>query len=179
MRHAAPAIVLITHDPAEAFALADRVVVIEGGRIVQAGTPAEIFESPATEFVASFTGAEFMLNGVVSRAEEGTMTVRLESGASLEVAGSAEPGARVRVGYRPEDVVVGRPESPSTSARNRFATTIARLHPRGGLVRLGLESDSLSLEAVITRHAMEELGLQVGTRVVAQVKATALHVFPA
>ncbi|NIR43834.1 MAG: ABC transporter ATP-binding protein [Gemmatimonadetes bacterium] len=179
VRHAAPAIVLVTHDPGEAFALADRVVVMEGGRIVQAGTPAEIFESPATEFVASFTGAEFMLNGTVSKVDEGTMTVRLESGASLEAAGSAEPGARVRVGYRPEDVVVSLPQSSSTSARNRFDTTVAHLHPRGGLVRLRLEADSLSLEAVITRHAMEELGLQVGTSVVAQVKATALHVFPA
>ncbi|MGD2152488.1 MAG: ABC transporter ATP-binding protein [Gemmatimonadales bacterium] len=178
VRHAAPAIVLITHDPGEAFALADRVAVMEEGRIVQTGTPGDIFEAPATEFVASFTGAEFMLNGVVETAEEGTMMVRLDSGQLLEAAGACEAGAAVRVGYRPEDVVIAPPASPATSARNRFDATLARLHPQGGLVRLRLESDGLGLEAVITRHSLEELGLEVGAPVVAQIKVTALHVFP-
>ncbi len=178
VRRAAPAMVLITHDPGEAFALADRVAVMEGGRIVQQGTPEEIFETPATEFIASFTGAEFLLSGRVESVEEGTMIVRLDSGEAVEVAGAGAVGARVRVGYRPEDVIIGPPSSQATSARNRFAATVARSHPRGGLVRLRLESDGLLLEAVITRHALEELGLRVGTSVVAQIKATAFHVFP-
>ncbi|HSG81394.1 MAG TPA: ABC transporter ATP-binding protein [Gemmatimonadota bacterium] len=178
VRQAAPAIVLITHDPGEAFALADRVVVIEGGRIVQAGTPAEIFESPATEFVASFTGAEFMLSGVIEQVEEGTLIVRLDSGESLEAAGRGEVGARVRVAYRPEDVVIGPPATSTTSARNRFDLRIARAHPQGGLVRLRLEAKTLRLEAVVTRHAVEELSLEIGVPVVGQIKATALHVFP-
>jgi tungstate transport system ATP-binding protein len=178
VRHAAPAIVLITHDPGEAFALADRVAVMEEGRIVQTGTPADIFEAPATEFVASFTGAEFMLNGVVESAEEGTMMVRLDSGQLLEATGACQAGAAVRVGYRPEDVVIAPPASPATSARNRFDAKLTRLHPQGGLVRVRLESDGLSLEAVITRHSLEDLGLEVGTQVVAQIKVTAFHVFP-
>jgi molybdopterin-binding protein len=178
VRDAAPAIVLITHDPGEAFALADRVAVIEGGRIVQTGTPADIFEAPATEFVASFTGAEFMLDGVVHEVEEDTLIVRLDSGELLEVAGHANPGAPVRVAYRPEDVIIGPPESSTTSARNRFNVCVTRLHPQGGLVRLRLESDGLSIEVVITRHSMEEFGLKEGVPVVAQIKATALHVFP-
>jgi molybdopterin-binding protein len=177
VRRAAPAIVLITHDPGEAFALADRVAVMEGGHIVQTGAPADIFEAPATEFVASFTGAEFMLSGEVQEVEEGTMMVRLDSGELLEVAGAEEVGARVRVAYRPEDIVLGPESLPATSARNRFAAKIARLYPQGGLVRLRLESDGLNLEVVITRHAQEELNLEVGSTVVAQVKATALHVF--
>ncbi|MGD2217227.1 MAG: ABC transporter ATP-binding protein [Gemmatimonadales bacterium] len=178
VRHAAPAIVLITHDPGEAFALADRVAVMEEGRIVQTGTPGDIFEAPATEFVASFTGAEFMLNGIVETVEEDTMMVRLASGQLLEAAGACEPGTAVRVGYRPEDVVIAPPAAPATSARNRFDAKLARLHPQGGLVRLRLESDGLSLEALITRHSLEDLGLEIGTPVVAQIKVTALHVFP-
>jgi len=178
VHHTAPAIVLITHDPGEAFALADRVVVIEGGRIAQTGTPAEIFEAPATEFVASFTGAEFMLSGTLEEAEEGTVIVRLDSGHALECAGCGEAGRRVRVAYRPEDVVLAPPGSPSTSARNRFDAKVARLHPQGGLVRLRLESDGLSLAALITRHSLDDLGLELGTPVVAQVKAAAFHVFP-
>ena len=176
--HTAPAIVLITHDPGEAFALADRLVVIEGGRIVQTGTPAEIFEAPATEFVASFTGAEFMLSGRLEEAEEGTVVIRLDSGHALECAGCGEAGRRVRVAYRPEDVALAPPGSPATSARNRFDAKVARLRPQGGLVRLRLESDGLSLEAVVTRHSLEDLGLELGTPVVAQIKAAAFHVFP-
>ncbi|UCC73872.1 MAG: ABC transporter ATP-binding protein [Gemmatimonadota bacterium] len=178
VRHAAPAIVLITHDPGEAFALADRVAVMEGGRIVQAGTPADIFEAPATEFVASFTGAEFMLSGRVETVEEDTMMVRLDSGHMLEIAGHGEAGAPVRVAYRPEDVLIAPPDSPATSARNRFAAKLTRLHPQGGLVRLRLGSDDLNIEALITRHALEDLGFELGTPVVVQIKATALHVFP-
>ena len=178
LRRAPMAIVLITHDPGEAFALADRVAVIEGGRIIQTGSPGDVFEAPATEFVASFTGAEFMLNGEVETTGQGTVIVRLDSGQLLEVAGEVEAGTRVRVGYRPEDVVIGPPESSTTSARNRFAAKLARLNPQGGLVRLRLESDGLSLEALITRHSFEELNLHVGTTVVAQIKATAFHIFP-
>jgi molybdopterin-binding protein len=175
---AASAIVLITHDPGEAFALADRLAVLEGGRFVQTGTPADVFEAPATEFVASFTGAEFMLNGRVEEVEYDTVIVRLDSGQPLEVVGEYEAGTRVRVAYRPEDVVIGPPDSSTTSARNRIAATVARIHPQGGLVRLRLESDGLSLEVVITRHSLEKLDLRVGTAVVAQVKATAFHIFP-
>jgi len=178
VRQAAPAIVLITHDPGEAFALADRVAVIEDGRIVQEGTPPDIFEAPATQFVASFTGAEFMLDGEVTEAREATLMVRLDSGQALEAAGQGEVGGRVRVAYRPEDVIIGLPSSSTTSARNRFAGKVARLHPQGGLVRTRLEIDGLNLEVLITRHALEELGLAVGVPVVAQMKATALHVFP-
>lgn len=177
LRHAAPAIVLITHDPGEAFALADRVVVMEDGRVIQEGSPEALFESPATEFVASFTGAELMLNGVVEVEEEGTVAVRLDSGQLLAVAGDLRVGQRVRVAYRPEDVIVGPPDSPATSARNRFRARVARLHPSGGLVRVRLETGPSTLEAVITRAAREELGLTEGSAVVAQIKATALHAF--
>ena len=168
------------HDAAEAFALANRVAVFEEGRIVQTGTPAEIFESPATEFVASFTGAEFLLSGEIAETGDGTVMVRLDTGQRVEVQGSGDAGLRVKVAYRPEDVVVVPAESSSqqTSARNRYPARVAHLNPSGGLVRLRLEADGLQLEAMITRHALEELRLEVGSRVVAQIKATALHTFP-
>jgi ABC-type sulfate/molybdate transport systems ATPase subunit len=68
MRERAGSAVLITHDPGDAFDLADRVAVMEGGRIVQVGTPHDLTTDPATPFVAAFTGAELLLDGVVESA---------------------------------------------------------------------------------------------------------------
>lgn len=176
----ASAVVLITHDPGEAFSLADRVAVFEEGTVVQAGSPAEIFERPATEFVASFTGAEFLLKGKIADSGEGTVFVRLDSGHLVEAQGSGPKGSRVRVAYRPEDVVIATAVSTSeSSARNRFLARIERLGRSGGLIRLGLDADGLGLEAMITAQALRELGLDVGSPVVAQIKATALHTFTA
>ncbi len=176
---AAPALVLVTHDPGEAFSLADRVIVMEEGRIVQTGTPGDIFEAPATEFVASFTGAEFVLSGQVESAEDGIIIVRLESGQAMEAMGELAVETPVRIAYRPEDVVISMGSAPATSARNQFQVRVAGLHRRGGLVRLRLAAGGLTLEALITRHALEDLKLQAGMAVTAQIKATALHVFPA
>ena len=120
-----------------------------------------------------------MLDGEVASQDEGTIVVRLDSGQLLEVAGAYDVGGRVRVAYRPEDIIIGPPETPATSARNRFAGVVSRLHPQGGLVRLRVDIDGLSLEVVITRHSLETFRLKVGTPVSAQVKATALHIFPA
>ncbi len=86
----------------------------------------------------------------------------------------------MKVAYRLEDVVIAPADARSeTSARNRYLATVVRLNPYGGLVRLRLEADELELEAIITRQAYHDLKLKVGSRVVAQIKATALHAFRA
>ena len=171
-------VLLVTHVPAEAFALGDRIAIMEGGRIIQEGTPEEIFEAPATAFAASFTGAEFLLRGRVARSEEGRVRVELEGGTAVEARGRVPAGAVVRVAYRPEDVVVTRTEAPPrTSARNRFEMRISAIRAAGGFVRLRLSGPGLELVALITRHSLEELELDVGSPVIAQIKAAALHAF--
>jgi molybdopterin-binding protein len=176
---------LITHDPAEAFTVADRIAVLQRGRIVQVGAPEQLALEPGTAFVAAFTGAEFLLNGVVERREEQLVTVRLRQAAGLVTAVGAPDGPPVNAGepvqlaYRPEDVTLSAPTAPGeTSARNRFLLRIAHLAPAGGLVRLRLEGE-ITLISVVTRPAAESLGLAVGGQVVAHLKATALRAFRA
>lgn len=176
----AGAVVVITHDPTEAFALADRIAVLEQGRIVQLGTPAELLDDPRTTFVASFTGAELLLDGIIAAIADGL--------ALVDVAGTPvwamlppdaswlpEPGARAHVAYRPEDVMISTADAHTeVSARNQYKLRLANMTGSGGLMRLRLEGP-LHLNALITRTSVESLGLRRDEWVIAHMKATALR----
>jgi molybdopterin-binding protein len=175
--------VLITHDPADAFTLADRIAVMERGRIVQVGSPDALVVEPATPFIAAFTGAELLLDGIVIERTERLLLVRLRAGTGVMTAlappegAPPEAGEPVHLAYRPEDVVLSAPGTGGeTSARNRFHLRIAQLAPAGGLVRVRLEGE-VSLVALITRPAADALALAVGDEVMAHLKATALRAF--
>lgn len=179
----ARAALMITHDPTDAFSLADRIAVMQSGRIVQHGTPEALVLEPATPFVATFTGAELLLDGVVRGFEEELPLIELTGGAVVLATVGPEAdrpavGARVHVAYRPEDVVLTMPGAEGvTSAVNRFPAEVAALIPAGGLVRVRLRG-APELAALVTRRSVETLGLAPGRPVVAQLKAAALRAFP-
>ena len=178
MRERARAVLLITHDPSDAFDLADRVAVMEEGRIVQLGTPEELTTEPATAFVAAFTGAELLLDGTVERVGDGTLDVT--TGRATLVArcpeGRLSPGDRVHVRYRPEDVILTRDDGPDTSARNQLRMTVRSVTPVGGMVRVRLQGP-ITLASLITRESMERMGIEPGTEISALVKTAALNVY--
>ncbi|HUE76639.1 MAG TPA: ABC transporter ATP-binding protein [Longimicrobiales bacterium] len=180
LRERAGAVILITHDAADAFDLADRVAVMEGGRIVQVGTPEDLTTDPATPFVAAFTGAELLLDGAVEDVEEGT--VRVRAGEALLVARAPEaalaPGTAVHVRYRPEDVTLAPPGAQDVSARNRLRMRVRTVTPVGGLIRVRLDGP-VTLAALMTRDSAERLGVVPGAEITALLKTTALHVYPA
>ena len=93
-------IVFVTHDQVEAMTLADRIVIMKGGRIQQVGTPSEVYHRPSNTFVAQFIGAPSM-NMLPGRGVD--QGVELFSGARLPLTGVA-PGREVVVGLRPEDL---------------------------------------------------------------------------
>jgi ABC-type Fe3+/spermidine/putrescine transport system ATPase subunit len=98
--------VFVTHEQDEAFALADRIAVMHEGRLEQVGTARDLYENPATLFVANFVGRASMLPGVMS----GPGRVRLDAGAEWQVS-SANPlpvGQRVQVVVRPESLGFSR-----------------------------------------------------------------------
>jgi spermidine/putrescine transport system ATP-binding protein len=103
----------VTHDQEEAMAMSDRLAVMSKGRIEQVGTPAEVYDHPATEFVASFLGASNLIPGnVVERGSE-VVQIKLEDGALIKVparAMSAITSDAVKIGVRPEkfDVLTSR-----------------------------------------------------------------------
>ena len=164
------AVVLVTHDPIDAMVLADRVVVLEDGRAIQSGTPAEVAQRPASAYVAQLVG----LNMLRGSAREGVVT--LAGTASVHVADRSIAGD-VLVAIRPEAISVHR-QRPEGSARNAWPGHVAAIESRGDVVRLGVASDP-PLAAIVTPGAVASLGLHEGADVWLSVKATDLDVYPA
>lgn len=98
--------VYVTHDQLEAMTLADRIVVLKDGRIAQVGTPMELYERPASKFVASFIGAPRMnfLPGTLHRE---TSASRLEVMGGTHTLGRIDYDGEISIGLRPEDLILG------------------------------------------------------------------------
>ncbi len=161
---------LVTHDPLEALVLADRLLVLEGGRIVQEGTPAQVARRPATEYVAKLVG----LNLYAGRADGHTVVI--DGGGRFEVPDHGEHGD-VLVAVRPSSVVVSRQAPASSSARNVWPATVAGVTMLTDRVRLDLAARPPALVDV-TPAAVAELSLAAGSDVWLSVKATDLEVYP-
>lgn len=166
----AGAVVLVTHDPMDAMVLADRVVVLEHGRRVQSGTPADIARRPASAYVAQLVGVN-MLRG---EAREGVVALR--DGGAMRIADQSMSGP-VIVALRPEAISIHL-QHPEGSARNVWTTRVSALEARGDLVRVEVDGPP-ALAAVITPAAVADLGLHEGAQVWLSAKATDLDVYPA
>jgi spermidine/putrescine transport system ATP-binding protein len=105
----------VTHDQEEAMTMADRIAIMNGGRIEQLGTPGELYEQPQTAFVAGFLGISNLLPGTVSAMD----AVRLDDGTVVRVPQEAlrGRGGRVAVGVRPEKIRLGHGEENRLSGR--------------------------------------------------------------
>ncbi|HEX9093957.1 MAG TPA: ABC transporter ATP-binding protein [Coriobacteriia bacterium] len=169
----------VTHDQDEAAVVADRIGVMRDGRIVAEGEPESVLTLPPDEWVASFLGTQSPLEGVVTAAEDGVMTVRC-GGLDVFAVGDIRVGTEVFAGVRPEDVLLFEPdvEMPRTSARNQVAASVAEVAPAGATVRVVLVAHGVRFAATVSRASAASLGLEFGTRVTALFKATAVRVRP-
>ena len=159
--------VLVTHDPLDAAAIADRLVIVEAGRLVQQGTLEAVTTRPRTSYVAQLMG----LNLLRGRAD-GTNLV-LPDGTNLEMANSAD-GERFAV-VAPRDIALYL-EPPEGSPRNTWATRVAEVHLMGDRVRVLLDAP-IRVTAEITAVSLADLGLTDGSPVWASVKATQIDVY--
>ncbi len=168
--------VFVTHDQEEAARLGDRILVLDRGRIVQEGSPRDIFYRPETEFVAGFVGFDNIYDGEVLSSESGLARIAVE-GVEIEAISDIEPGAGVKVGIRPEDVTLApatEVEAP-TSSRNSFTGKVTDVELRGPVARVTVACP-FPLVSLITRRSLEELGIDVGAEVGVRFKATAVVV---
>jgi molybdate/tungstate transport system ATP-binding protein len=165
-------VIYVTHDQTEAAMLGDRIGVIMNGRMIQTGTPSEIFYQPVNEEVAAFVGMENIMEGAVSSYNDGITTVNIDN-SIIHAAGMRDIGRSVRMCLRPEDIILS-PDVIQTSARNMIKGTIIRLSPHGTFIRARIDC-GFPLTVLITRRSMEDLGLSTGSKVYASFKASAVH----
>lgn len=171
-RRLKPTIIHVTHDFEEAIALGDRIAVLSEGRILQIGTPEQIFRQPDSEFVARFAMTRNIFAGEVRDGADGQAIITIE-GMELEVV--TELRGKLHASLRPEDILISK-EPLRSSARNCFHGTITHIDDRGATLYLTV-STPLDFVCLVTRRSSEELGLKAGEEVYITFKASAVHVF--
>jgi molybdate transport system ATP-binding protein len=175
IRDAAVPVLLVTHDFAEAALLADRIAVMDRGRVLQQGTASSLAAAPASAFVADFSGA-VVLTGEARRGSYGTTVVALDGGGELTaLEGEAGP---VAVSVYPWEIALARPgETAHDSARNHLEVEVVSVTTIGPRVRVGLAAPQ-PLTAELSETSLRDLELAPGGRAVASFKAAATRVLP-
>jgi molybdate transport system ATP-binding protein len=166
LEHFAGPRIVITHDPTEAFLLADRLVVLEGGVVTHRGTPDEVRLTPTTSYAADLAGINLV------RGSAAVGDVETESH-TLHVGDHAVSGPVVAT-IHPTAISV-HAQRPAGSPRNVWQTTVERLESDGARVRLRT-GDPLPLVVEVTESARAELDLVVGAAVWLAIKATEIRV---
>ncbi|MEM8776073.1 MAG: ABC transporter ATP-binding protein [Pseudomonadota bacterium] len=150
--------VYVTHSQSEAFAMADRVVIMSKGEIAQIGTPREVYRTPKTRFVAEFVGRNNILPGVVEASSKGTTTVKTELG-KFTVRGDATAGRQVSIVVAADMMQVG-------SGENTLEATVISEEFVGSIVTAFLEAkDGTELKVQVQERALAQLGLSAGKAV--------------
>ena len=169
--------IYVTHDQVEAMTMADKIVVLRGGRIEQVGAPLELYNAPANRFVAGFIGSPRMnfLPARVIRSDANGIRLALGQGLAVEavlpVRGDGiAAGEGVSVGVRPEHLVLG----PGNAGEIAFDATIDQLEQLGAAC---LVYCSLSGGEKITVQASGQLRHQVGETVRVTLPSSEAHVF--
>jgi len=161
--------ILVTHDAIDAMTIANRVLVLDDGRVAQTGTPHEVAQRPQTDHVAKLVG----LNVLRGRSRD--TDVNLDDGTVMATTTPAE--GEVFVSFSPAAVALTLDE-PTGSVRNRWHGTVRSVVPHGPAVRVHLDTGA-ALLADVTPGSATRLGLVPGRTVWAAVKATEVVVYGA
>ncbi|KKX33146.1 sn-glycerol-3-phosphate ABC transporter ATP-binding protein UgpC [Rhizobium sp. LC145] len=161
--------IYVTHDQIEAMTLADRVVVLNQGRVEQQGTPMELYRKPANLFVAAFIGSPAMniLDGTVE-ADGGEPAARLGDGTAVRISADrkVKPGQRIKVGLRPEHLSPG-------AGRGALAGQTLLVEPTGAQTHVVFDLAGQAVTAVVDG----EYPARYGVRFQASIAAEQVHVF--
>ena len=175
--HRLPCItVYVTHSAVEALVFGDQVVVLDSGRVVQAGSREHLLRYPRSPFVAELVGTNLFIGRAAGPAVAPGATIRTPEGV-LAIEESSGPGT-VYLTVSPREITL-YPSPPDGSAQNVFAGAVLEVIPEppgGERVRVVLDTHP-TLVAEVTREAVATLSLSQGVRVYAAFKATGVHLY--
>src|SRR5271170_3131252 len=167
-------VLYVTHSPEEAFAVGERVVVLQSGRILAQGTPQDVLSTPRHETIAQIVGFENVFDATVRSIDEaqGTMICQLGgSTARLEVPlGRAAPGAPVRIAIRAGDIILATEQPHGLSARNAFEGKVLSIRREGVTVIVTVAARA-TFVVHLTPGAIDDLKLKAGTQVWVVIKS--------
>ncbi|MET0208441.1 MAG: ABC transporter ATP-binding protein, partial [Burkholderiaceae bacterium] len=174
--------IFVTHDQEEALTLSDRIVVMEGGRIMQVGTPREIYQQPVDRFVSDFIGTSNELAGTIARMDGQWLRVKLAgSDATVGVLATDAPvlaGQAVAVSVRPENIELGVVENEDY---NSLAATVSHVVYTGALTYVHLDAGTGSRFIAMISNAFVSGagGVQPGDRVSVGWRRESTRLLPA
>ncbi|MEJ7844134.1 MAG: ATP-binding cassette domain-containing protein [Acidimicrobiales bacterium] len=160
---------LVTHDPVDALLLADRLVILEEGRVVQVGTGPEVSARPRSSYVADLVGLNLLAGTVVDD------VVRLRGGGALVASAAAGCRGDVHLAVRPRSIALHRAR-PEGSPRNVWEAVVADIDVEADRVRVRL-AGAVPVVAEITPAGLAELGAAPGDRLWASVKAVDIETY--
>ena len=160
--------VIVTHDQQEAMTMAHRMAVMDNGRVIQVAPPSEVYEQPASRWVADFIGDVNLLEGEVKTTQSGVATVAGKNGEEFRLAVSADiwPGMHVWAAVRPEKIQVG-PQPPADAADNKFRGVVEDIAYRGNVIvyRVRLAVGDELMASVANASRLMELPISRGDEV--------------
>ncbi|MHA2423942.1 MAG: ABC transporter ATP-binding protein [Candidatus Thorarchaeota archaeon] len=124
--------IYVTHSQSEAFAISDKIAILNEGVIIQTGTPNELYENPQTEFVARFIGGGSILKGKVRESKDGLLEIEIGK-SSIMIEGKTQSGRQVALSIKPEDVTI------IDSSQNGILASIVSITPQVGHYRILLD----------------------------------------
>ena len=169
--------VMVTHDQEEALTMADRIVVMNNGKIEQIGTPEEIYHTPYTRFVAGFIGT---MNFLPAELVSSNLIKVGETSFECENTTGSEPKTPIVASIRPEDIVVNH--SDCATSENTLDVSIEKIEFLGSFCRAVLRSEKLGEEELVAdlpSNFMRENRLSEGNRISVSLPWNCIRIYPA
>jgi iron(III) transport system ATP-binding protein len=162
----------VTHDQSEAMAISDRIALMKQGRIVQVGTPQELYMMPNSIFAAHFIGESNFLEGFITRIKGNETMIELRNGLRIKVAnGQAKEGEKVVLAIRPETLIVEK-----RTRKNGFPSTVERVTFEGTNVRYEIRLENQDM-IVVVKPSMTGAWFNVGEKVYVECPMEKAHLF--
>jgi multiple sugar transport system ATP-binding protein len=150
--------IYVTHDQIEAMTLADRIALLRDGKIEQLGTPLDLFERPATRFVAGFLGSPKM-NFLPATIEAGEVILRNGTRLTLPIGRKAPNGQAVILGLRPQHIA--KASAIAAPGHVHLPSTVELVQPTGSRVQVSMPIGGISITAEFSAHEVTTPGEQV------------------